>query len=148
MVAVLHTGAYQDALASYHNLYGQLETWYVMEASAVDDSYSDGVEGELHCAHGGLEEWACRAAAAHAGLELPPGWSKARSTWVQATATVSGSRRFFAAVRGGESVAEVLRAVGMAVPDKRSGLGRRLTYSASWYPNSPETEQGEPYAHI
>ena len=130
VLAVLNTGAYQDALASHHNLFGQPETWYVAELPATGTAPMD---GELDCAQGELEEWACRVAAARDGLELPPGWSKARGTWLQAAVTVSRNHAYLAAVRQGESVVQVLQAAGMAVSEKRLGLGYTLTYCSAPY---------------
>lgn len=128
VLAVLHTGAYQDALASHHNLYGQLETWYVMEKNspAVDANVNN---QEFKLVHDDSGECCSVAAAACEGLELPAGWRKGRSIRLLETITLSKEHNYIAAVRDGESVSDMLHAVGMDMPDKRSLLGSRHTYT-------------------
>jgi hypothetical protein len=136
VLAVLNTGAYQDALASKHNLFGEPETWYVMESSAAAGSCCAGEQLRLVHEDSGIKyiEFAAgrhnpklKVVAEAQGLQLPEGWDKGRGTWLYDRVTSSGSYRIIAAVRAGENVADVVRAVGMAVPAGSQQLGTSQT---------------------
>jgi hypothetical protein len=122
-VAVLHTGAYQDALASHHNLFGQPETWYVVplaSAALVQDSsgYLDRAAADDHLLEDGDGVEAFDALAT-CGMELPDGWAKGRESVVR----VMAGRYAFV------GLADMLHASGIGLPEELEEFRHSTTYA-------------------
>lgn len=134
LVALFNTGAYQDALASHHNLLGQPETWYVVPCDACGplpgDGSGDSLGGSVAEGHA-LEE--CDAAAAEhwlsgSGMVLPPGWTKGRAASLR---VMKGAKGFVAAVRAEEGIADMLHACGIDAPKHLEAYRQSTTYVQS-----------------